>query len=134
MVNRSVNFSDLAGNRRCSLEGVSTGVIQAQILDALLMQCPTKGVLYKKKMKKKQTLLVMLCMPVLLLPISLVAEGAADRFSDVRNHWGEPNISNWWRLGLVGGYHDGTFRPDNTVNRAEFISFLNRAFGYAEEA
>jgi hypothetical protein len=85
-------------------------------------------------MKMKRTLLVLMCLTVLLLPLSLVAEGAAHHFSDLRNHWGESNITNWWRLGLVGGYADGTFRPDNTVNRAEFISFLNRAFGYVEEA
>lgn len=85
-------------------------------------------------MKLTRLLLSLICVTAILLPMSLAVEGAAERFSDVGNHWGEPNISNWWRLGLVGGYPDGTFRPDNIVNRAEFVSFLNRAFGYVEES
>jgi hypothetical protein len=36
--------------------------------------------------------------------------------------------------GLIGGYADGTFRPEKPVTKAEFISFLNRAFGYTEES
>ena len=31
--------------------------------------------------------------------------------------------------GITTGYQDGTFRPDQTVNRAEFVTFLWRFFG-----
>ena len=31
-------------------------------------------------------------------------------------------------LGLMNGYADGTFRPDNTITRAEFAAVVSRAF------
>ena len=36
--------------------------------------------------------------------------------------------------GLVGGYTDGTFRPDNTLTRAEAVSIINRALGISADS
>lgn len=35
--------------------------------------------------------------------------------------------------GIINGYEDGTFRPDNSVTRAEAVVMLNRFFGRDEE-
>ena len=32
-------------------------------------------------------------------------------------------------MGIVGGYEDGTFRPDNLVTRAEVVTMINRMIG-----
>lgn len=41
-------------------------------------------------------------------------------------------ISNFNRLDIAKGYPDGSFRPDKTVSRAEFLTFANRAFGFKD--
>ena len=51
-------------------------------------------------------------------------------FSDLAGHWAEKGIKAWTARRLAGGYPDGTFRPDSPITRAEFLTLLNRAFGY----
>ena len=53
-------------------------------------------------------------------------------FSDIENHWALKQINDWVNKDLVGGYTDGTFQPDHSITRAEFIALVNRAFGYKE--
>ena len=50
------------------------------------------------------------------------------RFSDVAGHWAQPCIENLAQRGTLGGYPDGSFRPENPVTRAEFAALVNRAF------
>ncbi|MBQ2865641.1 MAG: InlB B-repeat-containing protein [Clostridia bacterium] len=47
-------------------------------------------------------------------------------FSDIRGHWAEKFITEAYNLGLIEGYPDGTFRPDDTITRAEAIAVVNR--------
>ncbi|MGI6534665.1 MAG: S-layer homology domain-containing protein [Peptococcia bacterium] len=51
-------------------------------------------------------------------------------FGDTAGHWAENGIKAWAARELVGGYPDGTFRPDSPITRAEFLTLVNRAFGY----
>lgn len=48
--------------------------------------------------------------------------------TDISAHWGEANIKELTALGAIGGYPDGTFKPDNSITRAEFASILVKAF------
>ncbi|MNU52927.1 Cellulosome-anchoring protein precursor [compost metagenome] len=50
-------------------------------------------------------------------------------FSDISKHWGLNDIELAVKLRIVGGYQDGTFRPDVSVTRAEFAAMICRAFG-----
>ena len=56
--------------------------------------------------------------------------GGTANFSDTAGHWAEGYISLAAGLGLVNGYPDGTFRPDNTVSYDEAITMAVRALGY----
>ena len=47
-------------------------------------------------------------------------------FSDVANHWAIEPIRWAYENNIVGGYEDGTFRPDNQVTEAEFAAILAR--------
>lgn len=54
---------------------------------------------------------------------------AAPAFSDIHGHWAEPQITSWMEQGLIKGYGDGSFRPNHTITRAEFVALVNRSFG-----
>jgi uncharacterized repeat protein (TIGR02059 family) len=41
--------------------------------------------------------------------------------SDVEGHWAAPYIKEMYASGVIGGYPDGSFRPDNHISRAEFV-------------
>ena len=54
-----------------------------------------------------------------------VAFGAPSRpFIDVRGHWAEASIRRGVWAGFIHGYPDGSFRPEDTVTRAEFLKML----------
>ncbi|NLL19595.1 MAG: S8 family serine peptidase, partial [Clostridia bacterium] len=58
-------------------------------------------------------------------------EASSQLFRDVpSNHWARVYVQLAWEMGLVAGYKDGTFRPDQVVNRAEMAAILLRALGY----
>ncbi|WP_167388061.1 S-layer homology domain-containing protein, partial [Paenibacillus ferrarius] len=54
--------------------------------------------------------------------------------SDVSKHWAKDQIAIWTALDLADGYPDGTFKPDNSVTRAEFMALVNRTFNYTTKA
>ncbi|NLW07038.1 MAG: hypothetical protein GX039_03520, partial [Clostridia bacterium] len=54
--------------------------------------------------------------------------------SDIQGHWAQEQIGKWLDKGLAGGYPDGTFKPDRTVSRAEFVALANRAFKFEATA
>ncbi len=46
-------------------------------------------------------------------------------FSDLpTNHWAYENIMEMVEMGILSGYPDGTFRPNNTISRAEFAKIM----------
>ena len=55
-------------------------------------------------------------------------------FSDTNGHWAEAYIGKWAAAGVIFGYGDGTFRPENHVTKAEFSSVLNQLFEFTETA
>ena len=70
-----------------------------------------------------------------------IAVGFADleidgeaRFTDVaRNAWYYPYIADACAYGWIGGYPDGSFRPDNTITRAEVTVIVNNMLGRAAD-
>ena len=51
-------------------------------------------------------------------------------FRDVRGHWANDEIDAYVRRGVISGYSDMTFRPDNNITRAEFLTLLSRVFSW----
>ncbi|MDQ8734946.1 asparaginase domain-containing protein [Paenibacillus sp. LHD-38] len=49
---------------------------------------------------------------------------AGTAFTDISGHWAEAAIKEAIASGIVKGYTDGTFKPNNTVTRAEFSVML----------
>lgn len=56
------------------------------------------------------------------------AAGTA-RFYDIHGHWAQAAIEKACSLGLIAGYEDGTFRPDQLVTRAQLVAILNEVLG-----
>jgi hypothetical protein len=55
-------------------------------------------------------------------------------FSDMAGHWSNPYVAYATSLGIIDGYPDGTFRPDNTVSYDEAAKMLVAALGYTPES
>lgn len=60
----------------------------------------------------------------IILECDSVAENS--RYADIQGHWAEGYISQFTLLGYLVGYEDGSFRPDNQMTRAEFVTIINR--------
>ncbi len=59
---------------------------------------------------------------------------AADPLSDMAGEKSEDAVNVLTQLGVVSGYPDGTYRPDNIVTRAEMAVIVVRALGLADYA
>src|SRR5665648_565825 len=81
-------------------------------------------------LKKRVAILTVLCMMLTLAP----SPAFATTVSDISGHWAQTTIQSWVDNGLIKGYPDGTFKPDNNITRAEFITLVNRAFEYTNTA
>lgn len=51
-----------------------------------------------------------------------------DSFSDIQNHWAKPFIQGLLDQGLISGFSDGTFKPDEKMTRAQYAALLVKAF------
>jgi hypothetical protein len=57
-----------------------------------------------------------------------IAPATPTVFTDVTgSYWAYADIKKLNSLGYISGYPDGTFRPDVTITRAEFVSVLDKA-------
>ena len=63
-------------------------------------------------------------------PVAQNPPGAA---SDISGHWAEDNIKKLVAMGIISGYPDGAFLPDNAITRAEFAVMLEKAFKIAQQ-
>lgn len=55
-------------------------------------------------------------------------------FTDVKEgYWAFKDVENALATGIVKGYEDGSFRPNNKITVAEFITMLGKKFGLTEQ-
>lgn len=64
---------------------------------------------------------------------SLIEGKQPANWSDTKQHWAEAPILILSSNGLVGGYSDGTYRPNQTVTRAEYAVFMSRVIRFERE-
>ncbi len=84
----------------------------------------------KKIFKTASAVLLAMSMTV---PVFAAPSGDTTvQFSDINTEnfaWAKPYINSMAEKGLISGYEDGTFRPDNDVTRLEALSLFARAMG-----
>ena len=49
-----------------------------------------------------------------------------DLFPDIKDHWARDYINQAAHAGIVNGYEDGTFKPQENITRAEAMTIVNR--------
>lgn len=75
-------------------------------------------------MARKRIFAALLALAVTAGSLALPARAA---FTDTAGHWAETAITKWSEeYSIIGGYSDGTFRPDNSITRGAFAGILDR--------
>ena len=72
--------------------------------------------------KKLKKITLLTCMIAMLGAVVFAAE-----LSDISGHWAETNITTLVDAKVINGYPDGTFRPNGTISKAEFLKLLMSA-------
>ncbi|MEK3916562.1 S-layer homology domain-containing protein [Paenibacillus sp. FSL H7-0331] len=68
-------------------------------------------------------------MAAILSRISSNSAGSGDSFKDVNGHWAQSVVAQAKAAGYIDGYTDGTFRPEQTLTRAEAVTMMNKLLG-----
>jgi hypothetical protein len=68
------------------------------------------------------------------IPQSVIAAPErATNFPDTQNHWAQPFITRLAERNIITGYPDGTYRPNQSVDRDEFAAIIRQAFNQNKE-
>lgn len=73
-----------------------------------------------------------LILAILIIAGSTFIAGAtsfAATFSDIENHWSKSYVEKVSTYKAVSGYPDGTFKPDGSIKRIEFIAIIVNSQG-----
>lgn len=81
------------------------------------------------QMKKVFALLLSLSMVFALLPSVALAAS-----TDISGHWAENTLIKWSDMGWFNGDGKGSYRPNDSTTRAEFITMVNRIYGFNGES
>lgn len=80
---------------------------------------------------KRKVVSIVMVATIIVSLFSQIAWSAVAKvaFSDTIGHWAEASVVLAAEKGYVNGYEDGTFRPDQSVSRAEFVKMVHVALG-----
>lgn len=53
------------------------------------------------------------------------AEASSNPFNDIKGHWAEADIVQGYKDGLINGFEDGTFRPNDIVTGDQFLAMIS---------
>jgi arabinan endo-1,5-alpha-L-arabinosidase len=85
----------------------------------------------RKSMRKGAVkLLIGFLAVVLMLPTALIGASPSSGLTGSEYHWAEKELTEWQEKGLIQGFGDGSLKPDQSITRAEFITLVNRVFGF----
>ncbi|MCG3088276.1 S-layer homology domain-containing protein [Sporosarcina cyprini] len=80
-----------------------------------------------KRMLLSVVFIVLLAVPSIMAPIS--AEAKVKTFNDVQaTHANYTEIMEMANKGIISGYPDGTFKPNQKISRKHVATLLSRAF------
>lgn len=62
------------------------------------------------------------------------ADAVKISFSDISGSFAKDNILSLAQRGIVNGYEDGAFRPENNITLVEYLTVLYRVYAYEKQA
>lgn len=68
----------------------------------------------------------------LLSGLSTKPAEASGLITDINRHWASADLSKWVEKGVLKGYENGMIKPDSNITRAEFVTLVNKVFGFYE--
>lgn len=80
--------------------------------------------------RRWSTLLAVMLVWTMFSGLGTAVHASAD---DLDGHWAEESMRAWVESGLLKGYEDGTYRPNQVVTRVELVTLINRAFELTED-
>lgn len=80
----------------------------------------------------KKSASILLAFSILVFPVFQISTASAvNTFKDIKSSaWYYTYVSRLVDLKITSGYNGGTYKPDSSVTRAEFVTFLCKAVGY----
>lgn len=86
--------------------------------------------------KKSLSIFLVLLLLLTSFPMSEKSISFADKksFSDIDKHYAKQTILNWVDRGLIKGYDDGTFKPNKSITRAEFVHIISDYLDLTEKS
>lgn len=58
-----------------------------------------------------------------------IVSSLIQKFSDMKDNWSVEYVAELFNKGAIAGYPDGTFKPNNSISRAEFTKIMVTSFG-----
>nr|DAH38429.1 MAG TPA: Cell wall hydrolase autolysin [Caudoviricetes sp.] len=119
--NRGVKRTDFDVIKYAKSQGVSSALLEVCFMDDAddmkiytakkqqIAQAVADGIAEGYQLKKKE-------------------ESTMAGFKDTTGHWAQAQIEQLAKLGILGGYPDGTFKPDAPITRAEVAAVVSRLY------
>lgn len=63
-----------------------------------------------------------------------LARNTAAETVDFKGHWAEEDFQKWADQGLITGYGNGMYKPDQQISRGELMALINRMFNFQAES
>lgn len=83
----------------------------------------------------KRSLALILAVSIVMCSMFQIAYAEnSSAFEDSKTSWAVKLIDKWTAKGIVTGYSDGTFKPNNSITRAEFCVVINKIFGFSQKS
>ena len=82
----------------------------------------------------KRIAAITMCVSMSVPAMGLSAFGAERKFSDITGHWAEKAIQKMVEKDVISGYEDNTFRADNSITKAEFVTIINNLFSFTDDS
>lgn len=63
-----------------------------------------------------------------------IAPSTQQQAVDYSGHWAQKDFQSWVDKGLISGYGNGIYKPNQEITRAEWVTLINRVFNLQEKS